>query len=282
MTKSDLAGQVVVVTGGSSNAGRATVLAFAREGATVVIASRDRATGERVAARALEAGAADAAWIGADVTKPEQADTMAAATIERFGRVDVLVNNVGGGGVVDFKPFWETTPEEWRLDIDMTLTSMFACTRAFLPRMIAQGGGARIVNIGSTSGITGDPELAVYSAAKGGVHMFTKVLAREVGQHGITVNCVAPWGIMPLDPDEDTSPGSRWRPGEGSFARIGLMDEDRREGWKAKTVLGQAMDRPMLLPDELAAAVVFLASPASAFTTGHVLVIDGGLTVNVP
>jgi NAD(P)-dependent dehydrogenase (short-subunit alcohol dehydrogenase family) len=277
-----LAGATVVVTGGSSNAGRATVLAFAREGAKVVIASRDAEAGERVAAKALEDGAEDAVWVGTDVVDADQAENLARATIDRFGRVDVLVNNVGGGGVVDFKPFWETTPEDWKLDVDLTLTSVLNCSRAFLPRMIEQGPGARIVNIGSTSGITGDPGLAVYSAAKGAVHTFTRILAREVGEHGITVNAVAPWGIMPDDPENDTSPGSRWSPGVGKFALIGLMDPERRADWKSKTVLGDALDRPMLLPSELAGAVVYLASDAARFTTGQVLVIDGGLTVNVP
>jgi 2-hydroxycyclohexanecarboxyl-CoA dehydrogenase len=282
MMDSGLADQVVVVTGGSSNAGLATVLAFARERARVVVVSRDQAAGDRAVARALEAGAADAVWIGADVTQPEQANALATQVLDKFGRIDVLVNNVGGGGVVDFKPFWETTPEDWKADIDMTVISMFACTRAFLPQMIEQGPGGRIVNIGSISGIVGDLDLAVYSAAKGAVHMFTKILAREVGQFGITVNCVAPWGMMPPDPNEDTSPGSRWRPGVGNFARIGLMDESRREDWKANTLLGQALDRPMVLTSELAEAVIYLTSVASAFTTGQILVLDGGLTIHAP
>jgi 2-hydroxycyclohexanecarboxyl-CoA dehydrogenase len=158
------------------------------------------------------------------------------------------------------------------------------CTRAVLPGMIEQRSG-RIINVGSTAGITGDPWMTPYSAAKGGVHAFTKVLAKEVGQFGITVNCVSPRGTFPENLEEETSAGSRWNP------KNPIMTPDRiqrfteletssgRDPSRDKTVVGKAMGRPFLRPYEVGAATVFLAADSSGFITGQVLVLDGGLTL---
>jgi 2-hydroxycyclohexanecarboxyl-CoA dehydrogenase len=271
-----LAGKSVIVTGGNGNIGRGITLAFAREGARIVIAARDEAAGRRTEKAALDLGAQAVLWVQTDVLDPEQVERMVERTVEEFGQVDVLVNNVGGH--VDAKPFWETTREQCRQEIDLTLTSTFDCTREVLPGMIDRGYG-RIVNIGSTSGLIGDMWLSPYSAAKGGVHAFTRVLAKEVGRHGITVNAVAPRGTRAEDPGEELSAGSRWQPATGlreardaAFAAAGAADTTRN-----RTVVAEALGRDRLRPSEVGAAAVFLAADSSCFITGQILVLDGGM-----
>jgi 2-hydroxycyclohexanecarboxyl-CoA dehydrogenase len=272
----ELAGKSVIVTGGNANIGRGIVLAFAAEGANVVIAARDETAGRTAERAALEAGAQHALWVQTDVLEREQIGRLVARTADAFGAVDVLVNNVGGH--VDVKPFWETTPEQVQAELDLTLRTTLDCTRAVLPGMIERRSG-RVVNIGSTSGIVGDPFMAPYSAAKGAVHAFTKVLAKEVGRHGITINAVAPFATRPVDPATELSRGSRWQPATG-------LDEKRITVWaeaglssRDKTVVGEHLGRWHLLPSEVGAAAVFLAAGCSRFITGQVLVLDGGVTL---
>jgi 2-hydroxycyclohexanecarboxyl-CoA dehydrogenase len=271
-----LAGKSVIVTGGNANIGRGIALAFAAEGAKVVIAARDEQAGQSVKQAALAAGAQEALWIETDVLDRAAIDRLVARTTEELGGVDVLVNNVGGH--VDVKPFWETTPEQVTQELDLTLRTTLDCTRAVLPGMIARRSG-RVVNIGSTSGIVGDPYMAAYSAAKGAVHTFTKVLAKEVGRHGITVNAVAPFATRADDPAEELSEGSRWQPSTG-------LDEKRIAVWaeaglstRDKTVVGEHLGRWFLRPAEVGAAAVFLAAESSRFITGQILVLDGGMTL---
>jgi 2-hydroxycyclohexanecarboxyl-CoA dehydrogenase len=198
----------------------------------------------------------------------EQAD-------DELGGIDVLVNNVGGH--VDVRPFWETTPEQCARELELTLGTTLDCSRAVLPGMIERQSG-RIVNIGSTSGLVGDTWLAPYSAAKGGVHAFTKVLAKEVGRHGITVNAVAPRGTRPENPEEELSAGSRWQPGTGlnekREAAFNVVGETLK---RDKTVVGAHLGRQYLRPAEVGAATVFLAAESSRFITGQILVLDGGM-----
>jgi 2-hydroxycyclohexanecarboxyl-CoA dehydrogenase len=149
--------------------------------------------------------------------------------------------------------------------------------------MIERRAGS-IVNIGSTAGITGDLWLSVYSAAKGAVHAFTRILAKEVGPYGITVNAVAPRGTFADDLTEETSTGSRWNPTTGIRAHIRSRAAEAeqslgRQPGRDKTVLGAARGRQFLKIHEVGDAAVFLASTSSAFTTGAILVIDGGLTL---
>jgi 2-hydroxycyclohexanecarboxyl-CoA dehydrogenase len=263
-----LAGRTAIVTGGNANIGRGISLALAAEGANVVIVGRDEAQGRRVCDQALERGAKEVLWHAADVVDRGQVVEMVAAVQERFGAVDVLVNNVGGN--VDFDYFVDSDPATWQRDIDLNMTSTLNCTHAVLPGMIERSGG-RIVNIGSTAGLVGDSMLAVYSAMKGAVHSFTKILAKEVGRFGITVNAVAPYGTLPEDYEHDVSSGSR-------FHADGLMARAMATKGADIATIGRRtlLEREFATPPEIGAAVVYLVSDGAAFVTGQVLVVDGG------
>ncbi|HEX3924767.1 MAG TPA: SDR family NAD(P)-dependent oxidoreductase [Streptosporangiaceae bacterium] len=265
-----LAGKVVIVTAATANIGRGIALAFAAEGARVVIVGRDAVAGELVAKLAREQGAADALWCQADLTVPDQVAAMVADARAAFGPVDVLVNNVGGNVAV--APFAESTPEQWQADLEINLVTTFRCTHLVVPDMLARGSG-RIINIGSTAGLIGDRYLAVYSAAKGGVHAFTRVLALELGASGITVNAIAPYGTRSDDPMSDMSSGSRIHPETGVFARARAEDPERLMAIGRTT----ALPRQHARPPEIGAAAVYLASDQAAFVTGQTLRVDGGV-----
>jgi NAD(P)-dependent dehydrogenase (short-subunit alcohol dehydrogenase family) len=265
-----LSGKVAIVTGATANIGRAVALDLAREQAKVIVVGRDAEAGARVVDEALALGAADAVFLAADLLEPGAAGKVAKLAEDRFGGVDVLVNNVGGNHAMGL--FAESDPDSWRKDIDITLGTVLAVTRAVLPLMIGRGGG-RIVNMGSTAGLVGDYMLPVYSAAKGAVHAFTRVLAKEVGQHGITVNCVAPYATLSDDPAA-FSRGSRFHPDGGFFPRM-LADADPAEIDKMRR--NSPLGRTTAKPEEVAAAVLYLASRQAAFVTGQTLHVDGGV-----
>ncbi|ANI42482.1 short-chain dehydrogenase [Mycolicibacterium vaccae 95051] len=265
-----MTGHTVVVTGANANIGRGIALGFAAEGANLVVVGRDGAQGAKVCEHLLVRGAREVFWQACDVTDRTDVVAMAAAVQDRFGAVDVLVNCVGGN--VGMDPFVDSDPETWRDDIDLTFTSMLNCIHALLPGMLDRGRG-RIINIGSTSGIVGDPLLAVYSAMKGAVHSFTKVLAKEVGPRGVTVNAVAPYATFPDGPDA-ISAGSRWHP-DGIFSRLMSTRAEELTTIGRRTVL----ERQYAYPAEVAAAAVYLASEAAAFVTGQVLCVDGGTQI---
>jgi 2-hydroxycyclohexanecarboxyl-CoA dehydrogenase len=264
-----LAGKTVVVTGATANIGRAIALEMAGEGVNLVACGRDTEAGARVVAEAKARGATDARFIAADLLDKGAADRIVAEAVDAFGRVDVLVNNVGGNVVMD--EFAETDPDSWDKDIDITFGTVLRMTRAALPGMIARKSG-RIVNIGSTAGDVGDTFLAVYSAAKGAVHAFTRVLAKEIGPHGLTVNCVAPYFTLSDDPAALSS-GSRFKPETGFFpTAMGNLTPEQM----SKMGRSGPLDRTIAKPEEIAAAVLYLASDRAAFTTGQIVYIDGG------
>jgi 2-hydroxycyclohexanecarboxyl-CoA dehydrogenase len=265
--ESGLAGRIAIVTGATANIGRAIALALAAEGARVIAVGRDEGAGARLAARGGDRGGM-IRFVAADLMNPAAQRSIMAVAGE-LGPVDVLVNNVGGNVGAGF--FVDSDPATWMQDIDLNLGTVLRMTYAVLPGMIEVRRGA-IVNIGSVSGIVGDYMLPVYSAAKAAVHGFTKVLAKEVGQHGIRVNCVAPYGTVSGDP-EAFSTGSRFNADNAFFATkfAGASPDDMKKRAR-QTVVG----RPVATPEEVASLAVYLASEMAGFITGQIYPVDGG------
>ena len=261
----NLAGKSVVVTGGGSNIGRAITLAFARERSHVTIAEIDEAQGKKVAGEASSAGAASATVVRTDVTKWESVQAMVRGVESRLGRVDVLVNNVGW--TID-RLFVEKTREEWEKEIQLNLWGMINCTRAVLDGMIARKSGA-IVSHGSDAGRMGEFREGVYAACKAGVIALSKSLAREVGRHGVRLNVVCPGMTMP-ESDEEISGLSMWAQE--------INRQFNTPEMKARIAKAYPLRRTGR-PEDVAGAVVFLASDAAGFVTGQTLSVSGGYTM---
>ena len=244
-----LAGRVSVVTGANRGIGRSLANALAEAGSDVVllVRRRDEAVVEELEARGVKAGV-----VLADVTKPDEVEAAVRAVVDDYGKVDVLVNNAG---YCVHRPALEVTAQEWRSVMEVNVDGVWNCAQAFGRQMVAQGSGS-IVNIGSISAqIVNRPQWQPgYNASKAAVHQLTKSLAAEWAPFGVRVNALAPGYIK---------------------TEMAPVDEPHfRRHW--------IEDAPMqryALPEELGPSVVFLASAASGFMTGSVLVIDGGYTL---
>ena len=260
----NLAGKTVVVTGAGSNIGRAIALAFARERSNVVVAEIDEAQGGKTATEAAALGA-PAIAIRTDVTKWESVQGMVRTVEQRFGRVDVLVNNVGW---TRDALFVEKTREEWEREVQINLWGMINCTRAVLDGMIARKAGA-IVSMGSDAGRMGEFREGVYGACKAGVMALSKSIAREVGKFGIRLNVVCPGMTMPASDDE--------------IGALSMWQAEENRAWRAPEMQARIAKayplRRVATPEDVTGAVVFLASDAASFVTGQTLSVSGGYTM---
>ncbi len=247
----DLTGKTAVVTGGNTGLGEAFARALSEVGAGVAIAARTRERSETVA-QEISASGGQAIAVDLDVTVPEQADTMLEEVTDRLGSVDVFVNNAG---VCYHRPALEVPREEWIDVFDVNVHGLWYCAQAAGRRMVENGGGV-IVNVGSISAmIVNRPQMQpAYNASKAAVHQLTKSLAAEWAPHGVRVNALAPGYVK---------------------TEMAPVDEPRfRQHW--------IEDAPMqryAVPEELGPSLVYLASRASSFMTGSVLVVDGGYTL---
>lgn len=246
-----LEGKVAIVTGASRGLGRVFCLKLAEEGARIVAATQKNIAGLEETVKEIEAMGGTAIALQVDVTKEEDTLRMARDTVEKFGRIDILVNNAAFYYGISRKPFYEIAPEEWDKVMEVNVKGPWLCSRAVFPYMKEQGGGS-IINLSSEVFFTGSRNFVHYVASKGGVVGLTRSLAIELGPHGIRINAVAP-GFT------DTE-ASR------------LLVPDMEKKYDTSSTPLKRLEKP----EDLAGAVAFLASDDSAFITGQTILVDGG------
>ncbi|WP_425221255.1 SDR family NAD(P)-dependent oxidoreductase [Pseudomonas sp.] len=256
----DLQDKVVVITGPAKGMGRAVTLAFAREGARLVLAGRDLDAIAPVAREVAELGR-EVEVVRCDMTRSTDAEALAAAALDCFGRIDVLVNVAGGSGPIG-KTGWETTQSEFDEIVQLNMTGCFNTMRAVMPAMIEQGSG-KIVNVGGTFGMRGRAGRMAYSASKWGLRGITKSFALEAGPHGINVNCVAP-GMV-------DGPRFRDKVCANMVAQLDISPEEAATRHAADYAL-----KRVSTDQDVANACLFLGSDVSRQITGVDLPVDGG------
>jgi len=251
-----LANKIALITGGTSGIGEATAILFAKEGASVALTGRNQERGEQVRDKILRDGG-KALFIASDVRMPEDCRRAVDQTLKVFGQLDILFNNAG---VFYPHTIIDCSEEEWDEQLKVNLKGTFLMSKFALPEMIRRGSGV-IINNSSGWGIAGGDSAVAYCASKGGVVLLTKAMAIDHGRQGIRVNCICPG-------DVDTP----------------MLPEDARmRGLKWQDYLAGCANRPLGrigTPDEIAKAVLFLASDDSSFMTGAALVVDGGGTAD--
>ena len=243
-------GQVAVITGGTRGIGYGIALALGEAGARLIVSSKNP---NPDAMASFEKAGATADWVQADMADPTGPQALIDKAVDLAGRVDILVNNAG---VSDSGPTADFTDEQWRRIMEVNFDAVFRCSRAALKPMLAHGAGV-ILNVGSMSGIVSNipQHQTAYNSSKAAVHMITKTMASELADKGIRVNALAP-GYVDTD-----------------MSRDGLNNPDWAPTWMQMTPMGRAATI-----EECAAAGLYLCSPASSYTTGAVLVVDGGYT----
>lgn len=249
----ELQGKVMLITGGSSGIGRASALAAAQAGAVVAVADLSEEAGEETARMICEAGG-EAFFLRADVTDRGSVAAMIGAVLERYGRLDCAVNNAGVSGGMHSR-LHEYDDETFDLVVNVNLRGVWLCMKAELMVMMQQGGGV-ILNMASVAGLIGAPKAAAYAASKHGVIGLTRSAAGEYAKYNIRINAICPsFTETPMVTD--------------LTSRDPVMDRITQAASPMKR-LGR--------PEEIAAAVVWLASDAASFVHGHALALDGGLT----
>lgn len=249
-----LAGKVAIVTGAGAGIGRSTALLFAREGARVVVADCDPEEGAKTVSLIEENGGA-AGFVQVDVSRAADVEKMVETTVERYGRLNILVNNAG---IYAQANVVETAEEVWDRILDVNLKGAFLCSKYCIPEMI-KGGGGSVVNIASEAGIVGIKNQVAYNVSKSGMIALTRSMAIDFAPHNIRVNCVCPGTTeTPLV--------------KAALAKAPDPAATRRalEQVRPANRLGQ--------PEEIAAGILYLASDESPYATGTVLSIDGGYT----
>lgn len=247
-----LDGKVALITGAGCGIGCATALLFAREGATVVVVDYAPAKGEETVAMIKEAGG-QAIFVEADVSKAVDAERMVKATVDTYGRIDILHNNAGIRH--EFTYAADLKEEDWDRVIDTNLKSAFLGSKYAIPFMLQQGGGV-IVNTASAAGLVGILQNVAYCASKGGVIQLTRAMAIEYAPHNIRINCICPGAT-------ETSGTQRYLP-EDPQARENFIRGLPGGGW--------------IQPEEIAQSVLYLASDESSSAIGTILVVDRGHT----
>ncbi len=253
-----LEGKVAIVSGGGRGIGGATSKTLGAAGAAVAVVDLVEERAKETALE-IEAAGGQAIPVVADLLDSAQVEGIVGKTVSAFGGVDVLANIAGGAiAWVEFRRMIEWTEDEWDLIQDRNLRYVFLTCRAVIKQMLTQGRGGSIVNIASISGVVSAPNHAPYGAAKGGVIMLTKTLAKEHGPDNIRVNAVSPGSIR-----TPATQGSR-------------TDQDY-EGYRDLIPIGRVGE-----PEDIARAVLFFASDMAAYVTGQMLLVDGGASVNYP
>jgi len=250
-----LNGKITIVTGGGQGIGNGISTRFAEEGAVVIIAQRGRDKANETVKKIKNAGGR-ALNIPTDLAHPPNVERLFKTIIEKYGRIDNLVNNAGAAGGNGH--FLDIPLERWQHVLDVNLTGMFLCSQLAARQMVKQGVRGRIINIGSLDSFIAEKQAAAYAASKGGVLMLTKAMAVDLAEYGILVNCIAP----------------------------GSIRVERNSSYYDQEPLRTALEKGIPLghtgsPADIASAAVFFASDDASFITGASLTVDGGFTAHL-
>ncbi|MBI2656114.1 glucose 1-dehydrogenase [Candidatus Woesearchaeota archaeon] len=247
-----LEGKVAIVTGSDRGIGKGIAIALAKEGCKVVVNSHKKSKEGEDAVNEIKKLGSDAVLVVADVSKENDTRNMIKKTVDKFGKLDIIVNNAGilvSGTITDL------TEKDWDRQLDVNLKGVFLCTKYAVQQMVKQGKGGRVINISSIAGLVGFPGISAYCAPKGGVTELTREVALDCAKYGITVNAIDP-GVIMTDMTKDM-----------------LSDPATKKSFMENTPIGRVGQ-----PEDIGNAAVFLALDESSFVTGHNLVVDGGWT----